>query len=44
MVSGNCSASELDYCINSNGKIKAFGFLKKPVNLNDFKEIISSIS
>ena len=42
IVSGNCSQSEIDQCIDQNGEVKADVFLKKPVNINELSRIISS--
>lgn len=40
MISGNCSASEVNECLNENGKIKAKAFLKKPLMFNDLKHTL----
>jgi len=35
IISGNCTDSETRECLDKNGKIRANGFLKKPVNIED---------
>jgi len=43
MVSGNISASELQYCKDENGAIRAKEFMKKPISLSDLENIIKQI-
>ena len=40
VISGNCSKSEIAECMNPNGKIRADAFLKKPVRIEDLKQVI----
>jgi len=42
ITSGNCSESEINECIDPNGKIKANAFLKKPINFDELVRIITS--
>jgi len=41
IISANCSESEIQECLDKNGKIKADAFLKKPVTVDDLCRIIS---
>ena len=40
IISGNCTESEIRQCMDRNGKIRADGFLKKPVNLDELVRVI----
>lgn len=42
IVSGNCSASEEEECLNPEGKIRAQGFLRKPVSLEEMANFVRS--
>jgi hypothetical protein len=37
IVSGNCSASEMQVCLDKEGEIRADDFLKKPLGFDGFK-------
>jgi CheY-like chemotaxis protein len=38
-ISGNCIDSEITQCMDPEGKIRAYGFHKKPMKPNVFREI-----
>jgi CheY-like chemotaxis protein len=38
-ISGNCIESEISQCMDPIGKIRAYGFYKKPMKPNVFREI-----
>jgi len=42
IVSGNCTDSEIKECMDKTGPIRANGFLKKPVNIEDLTRAIGS--
>jgi len=42
IISGNCTDSEIKECIDKTGPIRANGFLKKPVNIEDLTRAIGS--
>jgi len=42
IISGNCTESEIQECLDPNGKIQAQAFLKKPVSLDDLVRVIST--
>jgi len=42
IVSANCVESEISYCINKDGSIRANAFLKKPATLDEIARIISA--
>jgi len=42
IISGNCTDSETRECLDKNGKIRADGFLKKPVNVEDLLRVIGN--
>ena len=39
MISGNCSESEINECLDQEGSITANSFLKKPVDIGEFGRI-----
>ena len=41
IISGNSSKSEIDECLDKNGKIKADAFLKKPVAIDELGHLIA---
>ena len=42
MVSGNCSDSEINECLNKDGEIRADAFLKKPVSFEELVNVIAT--
>jgi len=42
IVSANCIESEISYCTNKDGSIRANAFLKKPATLDEMSRIISA--
>jgi len=42
IISGNCTDSETRDCLDKSGKIRANGFLKKPVNIEDLLRVIGN--
>jgi CheY-like chemotaxis protein len=42
IVSGNCTESETDQCLNENGSIKANFFLKKPTSIDDLAKVVKA--
>lgn len=42
IISGNCTDSEIKECMDKTGPIRANGFLKKPVNIEDLTRAIGS--
>lgn len=36
-ISGNCSESVINECMDKNGDIRAYDFLKKPITIDDIK-------
>jgi len=42
IISGNCTESEIQECLDPKGKIRAQAFLKKPVTLEDLVRVISN--
>ena len=40
IVSGNCSESEINECLDKRGRVKADVFLKKPVNIDELCQVI----
>ena len=41
VISGNCSESEIEECMDINGKIQADAFIKKPASLNELSQVIT---
>jgi len=41
IISGNCTGSEIQECLDKSGVVKADAFLKKPVNLDELCQVIS---
>jgi len=39
IISGNCSESEINECLDKQGAIRADAFLKKPINIDDLLRI-----
>jgi len=44
MMSANCLKSEIDECLNKNGKIRAKEFMRKPIHIEDFRHVIGKYS
>jgi len=40
IISGNCTESEINECLDKKGTIRADAFLKKPINIEDLLRII----
>ena len=41
VISGNCSESEIEECMDKNGNIQADAFIKKPASLNELSQVIT---
>ena len=41
IISGNCSESEINECLDQEGSITANSFLKKPVDIGEFARVLS---
>jgi len=44
IISGNCTNSEIQECLDKSGMIKADAFLKKPVNIDELCQVISDFT
>lgn len=44
MISGNCSASEINECVEKEGRIRAECFLRKPVSIVDLRECFGVVN
>jgi len=42
IISGNCSESEINECLDQSGRIRANAFLRKPVSIEDLVRTLGS--
>ncbi len=41
VISGDCSESEMNYCLKADGNIRADAFLKKPANVDEIARVLA---